>query len=76
VLDFVIKLLLSQDLITRIKYNFILVIMDKLTKYTYIISYLKANIAEDLAYVFLKVIIANYNTLEKIISDKDKFFIL
>jgi hypothetical protein len=76
VLDFVIKLLLSQDLITGVKYNFILVIIDRLTKYTYIILYLKASIIKNLAYIFFKVIIANYNILEEMISDKNKFFIL
>jgi hypothetical protein len=76
VLDFIVKLLLSQDLITRIKYNSILVVIDRLIKYIYMILYLKTSIAEDLAYMFLRVIIANYNTLEKMISDKDKFFIL
>jgi hypothetical protein len=50
--------------------------MDKLIKYIYIILYLEANIAEDLAYIFLRVVIANYNALEEIISDKNKFFIL
>jgi hypothetical protein len=39
--------------------------MDGLTKYIYIILYLKASIAEDLAYIFLRIIIANYNILEK-----------
>jgi hypothetical protein len=76
ILDFVIKLLLSQDLITGVEYDFILVIMDKLTKYTYIILYLKASITEDLAYAFLRVVIANYNTLEEMITDRNKFFIL
>jgi hypothetical protein len=76
ILDFVIKLLLLQDLIIRIEYDSILVIMDRLIKYTYIILYLKANTAEDLAYIFLRVVITNYNALEKIISDKNKFFIL
>jgi hypothetical protein len=76
ILDFVIKLLLSRDPIIGIEYNFILVITDRLTKYIYIILYLKASIAEDLAYTFLRVIIANYNTLEEMISDKNKFFIL
>jgi hypothetical protein len=76
ILDFVIKLLLSRNLITRIEYDFILVIINRLTKYTYIILYLKASITENLAYIFLKVIIANYNALEEIISDKNKFFIL
>jgi hypothetical protein len=50
--------------------------MDKLIKYTYIILYLKAIIAEDLAYAFLRVVVANYSALEEMISDKDKFFIL
>jgi hypothetical protein len=76
VLDFVVKLLLSQDLITRIEYDFILVITDRLTKYIYIILYLEANIAEDLAYMFLRIVIANYSALEEMISDRDKFFIL
>jgi hypothetical protein len=72
----VVKLLLSQDPITRIKYNSILVIIDRLIKYTYIIPYLKANIVEDLVYAFLRIVVANYSILEEIISDKDKFFIL
>jgi hypothetical protein len=75
ILDFVIKLLLLQDPIIGIKYNFIIVITDRLIKYIYIILYLKASIAEDLAYIFLRVIITNYNILEKMILDKNKFFI-
>jgi hypothetical protein len=76
VLDFVVKLLLLRDPITSIKYDFILVITDRLTKYTYIILYLKASIAEDLAYAFLIIVVANYNALKEMISDRDKFFIL
>jgi hypothetical protein len=76
VLDFVIKLLLSRDLITGVKYDSILVVMDRLTKYTYIILYLEASMVEDLVYTFLRIIVANYNVLEKMISDKDKLFIL
>jgi hypothetical protein len=75
-LDFVVKLLLSRDPITRIKYDFILVITDRLIKYTYIILYLEASIVEDLVYTFLRVVVANYNALEEMISDKNKFFIL
>jgi hypothetical protein len=76
VLDFVVKLLLSRDLITRIEYDFILVITDRLTKYTYMILYLEASTAEDLAYTFLRVVVANYSALEEMISDRNKFFIL
>jgi hypothetical protein len=76
VLDFVIKLLLSRDLIIGVEYDFILVIIDKLTKYTYIILYLEASIVEDLVYTFLRIVVINYSALEEIISDKNKFFIL
>jgi hypothetical protein len=72
----VVKLLLSRDLITGIEYDFILVITDRLTKYTYIILYLEASTVEDLAYVFLRVVIANHSAPEEIISDRNKFFIL
>jgi hypothetical protein len=76
ILDFVVKLLLSRDLIIGIEYDFILVIMDKLTKYIYIILYLEASIVEDLAYVFLRVVIVNYGVPEEIISDRNKLFTL
>jgi hypothetical protein len=76
ILDFVVKLLLLQDPITGIRYNFILVIINKLTKYIYIILYLKASMVENLAYAFLRVVVTNYSALEEIISDKNKFFIL
>jgi hypothetical protein len=70
------QLLLLQDLITGVEYDSILVIIDRLIKYTYIILYLEASIAEDLVYIFLRVVITNYNALEEMISDKNKFFIL
>jgi hypothetical protein len=75
VLDFVVKLLLSRDPITGVEYDFILVVTDRLTKYTYIILYLEANTAEDLAYIFLRVVVANYSAPEEMISDRDKLFI-
>jgi hypothetical protein len=40
------------------------------------ILYLKASIAENLVYIFLRIIVINYNALEKIITDRDKLFIL
>jgi hypothetical protein len=75
ILDFVIKLPLLRDLITGVEYDFILVITNRLIKYTYMILYLKASTTEDLAYAFLRIIIANYSALEKMISDRDKLFI-
>jgi hypothetical protein len=49
--------------------------MDRLTKYIYFILYLKANIIKNLAYIFLKIIVANYSALEEMISDRNKLFI-
>jgi hypothetical protein len=40
------------------------------------ILYLKASIVENLAYAFFRVVVANYSVLEKMISDRNKFFIL
>jgi hypothetical protein len=52
------------------------VITDRLIKYTYIVLYKELSIAKELTYIFLKTIIANYGTLDKIISDRDKLFTL
>jgi hypothetical protein len=71
----VVKLLLSRDPIIGVEYDSILVITDKLTKYIYIILYLEASIIEDLAYMFLRIVVTNYSALEKMISDRDKLFI-
>ena len=75
-LDFVIKLLLFKKLFIRIEYDSILMITCRLTKYGYFISYLKISIIENLIYVFLKFIYNNHRLSEKIISDKNKLFIL
>jgi hypothetical protein len=59
----------------KLKYDSILVITDRLTKYAYFINYLKASNAKDLIYTFLRVIFVNHSILEIIISDRDKLFI-
>jgi hypothetical protein len=60
VLDFVTKLPLSKESMTGVIYNSIIVVTDRLTKYAYFISYLKSSLAEDLAYIFHKHVIANH----------------
>jgi hypothetical protein len=57
-----------------LKYDNILIIINRLTKYAYFINYLEASNAKDLAYTFLWVIFINYNMLEMIILDRDKLF--
>ena len=69
-----VKLLPSKELVLNIKYNIILIITDKLTKYTYIIPYSEIYIAEDLVYIFLRIVITNYKVLNEIISDRNKLF--
>jgi hypothetical protein len=59
-LDFVIKLSPFKKLITGVIYDFIIVVTDRLTKYTYFIPYLENSLAEDLAYIFYKHVMANY----------------
>ena len=59
-LDFMTKLPLFKELITGVIYNSIIVVTDRLTKYAYFIPYLESSLAEDLAYMFHKYIVANH----------------
>jgi hypothetical protein len=58
----------------RVVYDVILVIIDRLIKYGYFISYKKSSLADDLAYAFNKVIIGNYKIPREIINNRDKLF--
>ena len=51
-------------------------IMNTLTKYTYLELYKEASTIEDLAYIFNKILIARHGILDKIILDRDKLFTL
>jgi hypothetical protein len=63
-------------LIIKVVFDLILVIIDRLTKYGYFISYKESLLAEKLVYAFNKHIIENYEISKEIISDRDKLFIL
>jgi hypothetical protein len=58
-----------------VTYNLILVIINRLIKYAYFISYKEGLTIEELIYIFNKNIIANYGILKEIINNKDKLFI-
>ena len=75
VLDFIVKLPKSKEPITKVVYNSILVIINRLTKYGYFIQYKKALLAEDLAYTFYKYVVRNHGLPEEIIFNQDKLFI-
>ena len=57
-------------------YNSILVIINILTKYTYLKLYKKASITKDLVYIFNKIVIVRYRILDKIVLNRDKLFTL
>ena len=75
-LNFIIKLSRLKKKVMNTFYNFILIITDKLIKYEYFLSYKKATFAEDLIYMFLRMIIANHELSDEIILNKDKLFTL
>jgi hypothetical protein len=62
-LNFVTKLSLSKELMTKMIYDSIMVVTDRLTKYAYFIPYLESSSAEDLVYIFYKYIMANHGFL-------------
>jgi hypothetical protein len=72
--DFITKLPISVEPMTKVKYDSILVIVDRLTKYAYFVPYQEKSTAEDLAYIFAKEVVANHGRPQRIISDRDKLF--
>jgi hypothetical protein len=62
-LNFVTKLPLSKELITEVIYDSIMIVTNRFTKYAYFIPYLESSLAEDLAYIFYKYVVANYGFL-------------
>jgi hypothetical protein len=75
ILDFIVKLPPSVELIIEIVFDSVLVIIDRLIKYDYFILYKESLSVKKLVYAFNKYIIKNYKILKEIISDKDKLFI-
>jgi hypothetical protein len=75
-INLIIKLLPSIELITKVIFDLILIVINRLTKYGYFILYKESSLIEELVYAFNKHIIGNYGILKKIISNKDKLFTL
>ena len=75
-LNFIVKLFKSKKRVTEITYDFILIIIDRLIKYKYFLSYKKVTFAEDLTYTFLRTIVANHELSDEIILNRDKLFTL
>ena len=74
VMDFVVKLTLSKDPTTGVRYNSIMVVTDQFIKYTVFISFKESTTAEELVYIFLRWIVSNHGMPKEIITDRDKLF--
>lgn len=75
-MNFIMKLSLSQDMTIKIKYDSILIITNKLTKYIYFISYIKSFTAKNITYTFLQIVYTNHKMPFEIIFNKNKLFTL
>jgi hypothetical protein len=73
-MNFIIKLLKSTNSATEERYNLILVMIDKLIKYSHIIACKEKFTAEQLRYIVLNRLIRYHNIPKKLISDRDKLF--
>jgi transposase InsO family protein len=73
-IDFIIKLPLSKEPVTGVKYNSILVIMDRLTKFAHFITYKEASTADNLTCIFLKTIASLHRLPDKIVLDRGSTF--
>ena len=74
VLFFIVKLSKSKKPMTKVEYDSILIVTNRLIKYCYFIAYHEVFTAENLAYMFLKIIIFKHEILDEMISNRDKLF--
>jgi hypothetical protein len=65
-----------KDLVIGQEYNSILVVVDKFTKWGYFILYSESMILEELLKIYIKEVFVKYRVLTKIISNRDRKFIL
>lgn len=68
-LDFVVKLLLSEDLVIGILYDSILNVVNRTTKYTILILYYEASDTQTLGHIFIKEVVSIHRVPNEIISD-------
>ena len=73
-MDFIVKLPKSKDPTTEEEYDSILVIVDKLTKYSHIIPFREKYSAEQLGTIVLDRLIRYHGIPKGITSDRDKLF--
>ena len=68
-MDFIIKLLLLKELMINMVFDLIIIAVDKLIKDIIFILFKEAATADELAYIFLRDILAEHALLNKLIID-------
>ena len=76
VMNFIVKLSPSKKLLTEVIYDSILIIVNWLTKKVRFLPYKEVSNAEELTYTFLRNVTVLQRLSDKIISDRDKLFML
>ncbi len=73
-MNFIIKLSKLTNLTIKDKYNSILIMINKLIKYSHIIACKEKFIAKQLRYIILNRLIRYHNIFKELTSNKDKLF--
>ena len=73
-MNFIIKLLESEKLVTKITYDSILIIIDRLIKYLHLISFKESYSADQLEFIVLNRLIRYHDISKEMTSDRDKLF--
>ncbi len=73
-MNFIMKLLTLKDLTWGVKFNSILTIVDRLTKYTMFIPFKETATAPVLTYTILQELVSNHGLSKKFITNRDKLF--
>ncbi len=73
-MNFITKLPKSTNLATEERYDSILIMVDKLTKYSHIIACREKFIAKQLKYIVLDRLIRYHDIPKGLTSDRDKLF--
>jgi hypothetical protein len=59
-MDFIVKLPKSKDPVTRIEYDSILTVVERITKYRYFISFRESTDTPKTAHIVIRMIVANH----------------
>jgi len=74
IINFIIKLLKFKNSAWKVRFNSILIIVNRLTKYTMFISFRETVTALILMYIILWELVSNHRLLKKFIINRDKLF--